>query len=231
MRKIENLRDIFFAESYKFFRFVKAKDTKMCVDVPINKAFGMLENFFHYLKDPNRQPGDYVRTCYETVANLIEKSNAMNRSGFVMQVKLFTVVNEPDGKQKCTTLHGVQYQVLKFQRSRVPGSSKETFTLYFSGATGENTAKVTPDKLAHDKRGGVYNAVTKNLQGRFDKKTMAYYVTFFTVRNDVEESKLDGDKKIRRQAALQLYRSYSARSDEYDHHYFKGRPPVGDAYN
>jgi len=71
LRNIDKLRDILFAESYKFFRFVKAKDTKMCVDVPLSKAFDMLENFFHCLSYPDREEGDYVRTCYEAVSNLM----------------------------------------------------------------------------------------------------------------------------------------------------------------
>ena len=76
----------------------------------------------------------------------------------------------------------------------MPGSSKETFTLYFSGATGENPAKIRAEKLVYKDRGAVLNAVTRNLQSRYDKDKMAYFVTFFTVRNDVEESKFDRNR-------------------------------------
>jgi len=86
------------------------------------------------------------------------------------------------------------------------------------------------DKLAGDKRLTVYSAVTKNLHKRFEPKTMDYFVTFFTVRYGAEESKLDGNSKIRRKAALQLYRSYCANGDDYEHRYFKPRPTVADAY-
>lgn len=85
------------------------------------------------------------------------------------------------------------------------------------------------DKLVEDKRLSLINVVTKNLAPRFDENTMAYFVTFFTVRYGADESKLDGDSKIRRQAALQLYRSYCAMGDDYEHRYFKPRPTVTDA--
>lgn len=173
-----------------------------------------------------------MKTHYEAVASLMQMSTAMNSSGFVMQVKLFTVETAPDGKKATTILHGVQYQVLKFQKSKLPASDEETIVLYLSGSTGENPSKITVEKLAPSKRGGVVNAITKNLQNHLIKgTTMGYYATFFAVLNDADESKLDIDSKIKRKAALQLARSYGSIGGDIEQGYFKFRPSASEAFN
>lgn len=203
---ITKLRHIFFREKFYFFKFEKSTDPNLNA-ISIHAAFDLLQGFLQYQSDVEAKKTEDLQTnesAFKRIGGLLNKSKAMNSSGFVMQVQLRTTKLDENGNLVPGDLLRIQYQVVKIQKYTKPKTKTSEYVLYFSGASGENTQKVALQKLAREVRGTVVSLVSRHLLNE-RKEGTAMFVTFYKVCN---EDCTSSDSLLRQLAAKLIYRSH-----------------------
>lgn len=202
---LPRLRNIFFVEEFKFFKFTRpGKTTGLGGKLQMEDVVEHLRDFMIAFKQGSDNVDPEMKKRFEGVQGLFKGTN-INRGCLVLQIRSYTKLLLEDGKTVPDELRGVHYQVVKLQKFEHFANDSRECQLHLVGPT--TYSKIVPHTLHTI---GDLESFAKTLieAGKFsygESQDLIHRVEIFRLR--VDKSK-EEDCKLKRMAAGLVYRSW-----------------------
>lgn len=185
LKDIEKLRHIFFCERWKFIQFTKAK-TPMLHEMELDDALLLMQQYFQ-CDTVGKKKQRFNKEDVARFDQFVRDNKAMGSSGFIIQVQHCTTKLGPNGKTIPDVLLGIQYQVVKVQKSENLKTKQREIEIYFCGSPGDHSCHVAVSRFNGKNQGGVKGLLTKCIP-QIQGEDTEYFATFWGVKFDPRET-------------------------------------------